>query len=117
MTVLSNPYASLEKYIWKKKPLHGLDGCTRFPNKDLTVRDTACTGDISGECTNYDTDVICKVKQSHVRVSIGCVEAAEAPVQPVADFVTAVWALQHRPLCLGQELRNQGQIAQAWKSK
>lgn len=86
-------------------------------NNDLTVRDTTCTGDISGECTNYDTDVICKVKQSHVQVSIGCVEAAEAPVQPVADFVTAVWALQHRPLCLGQELRNQGQIAQAWKSK
>lgn len=57
------------------------------------------------------------MKQSCVQVPSRHVEAAQTPVQPVVDCVTTVWALQHRPLCLRQELRHQGQITQTWKHK
>lgn len=73
-----------------------------------TLKNTSCAEAISGECTNYDTDIVCKVKQSCFQVSSRRVEAAQASVQPVVDCVTTFWALQHRPLCLGQELRHQG---------
>lgn len=62
-----------------------------------------------------DTYIICKVKQSCFQVSDGCVEAAHASMQPVADWMTTFWTLQHLPLSLGEQLLYKGKLTQAWQ--
>lgn len=67
--------------------------------------------------THADTHIASKVEECGLQVASGRVEAAQIPVQLVVDFLPTFWAVQHRPLRLGQELLCPGYITQTWERK